>query len=124
MSKWHFNWQAEPEGFKKWLFVHLLSEAGVDIISVLSEPTDKFQDVVLTVQANGVELDAEAFFNATERFMENNIKNEVRRLVDNLQPDFSDIESDIHDIQQELRARLRKAAIDRGLDIDWYSDND
>lgn len=53
---WRYDWQAAPEGLiQKWLLPTILSP---DQTAGLSDATNRFTDVTLTIQVNGVEVSA------------------------------------------------------------------
>jgi hypothetical protein len=79
-----FNWHTldehdDYEGFLRWMFVNLVTEsrgdgtpAGVEydhLINRVIDATDGAMNVTLTIQANGIELNAEHFVRSVQRNM-------------------------------------------------------
>lgn len=57
----------------------LLQREGVER---LKEATTNFTEVTMTMQINGIEVDAEAFIDATQRHMKVRVEEEAARLVE------------------------------------------
>jgi len=116
MTEFRFDWQAAPEGFLKWLLpVLVANRRGEDQFDELSKITDKFTDVRLTIQVNGLEVDAENFLNGVEHNMEYYAKVEARRLLDEVGR-FDDLEdllaSAKRTVMQDVEQRLSAAGIE------------
>lgn len=73
MGEYRFNWHEEEHGqngsFKSWLIPTLLADSGGDrvLFEALSEATEKWTDVNVTVAINGIEVDPTDFFESIER---------------------------------------------------------
>lgn len=120
-----FDWQAQPEGFLKWMFVSLLSGEH-DLIKQLSEPTDHFTNVILTMQINEVEVDTAGFIESLERNITYKAKDAAKELVrkplDELVPDLQLLQETIqaaeHAIRNAIQAKLKAA----GIKIDLHEE--
>lgn len=122
-----FDWQALDENdFLKWL---LISFSGADKtrdeqtewIETMSERTDKFTNVQMDIQLNGVPVPAGALISELRRHLNGLAEQAARELVANV--GFGDLEVHISDatraIRNSLDAKLREAGIfipERG---DW-----
>lgn len=69
-----FNWQEEPDGlagpsFLRWVGVNLLTpdEMTGEKFEEVSRATDDFKAITLTVQVNGIPVDATWFFGELEK---------------------------------------------------------
>lgn len=108
-----FNWQDAPEGIAKWLLVAVIpASQRPDIIPRLSEATNKFTEVDLTIQVNGIEVDAGALLDRIERTMNYRAQVEAQRLLDGIGR-FDDLQNLLDRVQlaakTAVRQRLRAA---------------
>lgn len=133
---WSFNWHKEPsESFMQWAVIHLTMPPdgkvrGVDFIERYSDATDRFNDVRLTVQMNGVDVDPKYFFTCIERNMEHEVKQEAVRLSTAMLDtarlhDFTDEMGRIlSDAERQLRSKLWEVMEAAGLKPDRSDDDD
>lgn len=123
-----FDWHNEPEGFFKWLLPHILVSKNHDLIDELSDKTDKFTDVQLTIQVNGVELDAQHFMDAFLAWTESGIKNFAKEMVQEplseLVPDLQQLQETVQNaeraIRNEIQKKLKAAGIEINLDEEYW----
>lgn len=112
MGEFRYNWHEEQFGgsdFKAWLIPTLLvGKRGTDAWDELSAATDKFTDVNVTVQINGIEIDPTDFFEGVESNMH---WRSERRAVELIRDDerLRALSNTAYEVEQELR----KAALDR-----------
>lgn len=98
-----FDWHARDEDFVKWLFVHLIAnKTGTDQFDQLSAATDKFTNVKLTMQVNGIELDAQRFIESVEDAYRQHAENTAKRMVDEAIPDLYQLTDAVETAQQAL----------------------
>lgn len=130
MSELHttgFDWHAQPHtSFLSWLVTAVLTrdeDKGVwaTQFEALSEATDKFHNIVLTMQINGIEVDAMAFVTGVERNMDLSVAREADRIVRECHPmdDIAELVSGLEsDIKKAAFAKLRALGIE--FDEDEY----
>jgi hypothetical protein len=112
-----FDWQAEPDGFLKWLLpVVIPVSQKADLIEQLSAATDKFTNVELTIQVNGIQVDAQAFLTAVERNMDHSVSAEARRLLDEIGK-FEDLHELLRDAERAARRSIEQRLTDAGFEL-------
>ena len=126
---YQFDWQGLSEGdFVKWMFVNLLTTPGnhsesKDLIDQLTEPTKKFTDVTLTMQVNGIEVNAENFIRSVEKGMNYRAEDAVKEAVSSI-TDIRELDEEISRAHNVLRDKLREIVKDKfGIDLvtdEWY----
>lgn len=86
-EEYRFDWQAQGgaagRSFEGWLIPTLLTGTDWDATKdALHEATKGWTDVLVTVQINGVEVNAQGFFSSIDRNLTYLIEREARRLVE------------------------------------------
>lgn len=113
-----FDWQAAPEGFLKWMLTCLVRDHDIE---GLGEATDKFTKCELTIQVNGVPVNAENFIEGVERNMDYYTEREAKKLVASL-PRLDKIRDDLEDAERAMRGALREGLAQAGIHMeedDW-----
>lgn len=120
-----YNWQAGKEDFLKWMVVNLVSGMRDDdeMFEQLSEATDKWRRVELTVLINGVEVPVEKFVEGIERNMERNVRESVAETVKQL-PDMEYLREALYDAERAATNVLRSKLYNAGIMIDDPYDED
>jgi hypothetical protein len=120
-----FDWKNLPQNdFKRWLLVNLLaSDPGDrDLIAELSELTDHYTNVEVTMQINGVEIDANKFFGYVEYTMDQRVEHGIKQIVEET-PELDEFAETVRQTDKELAAKLREI-VKTNFDIDVRTDND
>lgn len=116
-EEFRFDWQAQPEGFLKWLLPTLISSRHHDgLIDQLSAATEKFTDVRLTVQINGVDVDPAAFLTGVEMNMVHYAKAEARRLVDEI-GELALLRELLEDVERSAVRQLEQRLAAAGIEL-------
>lgn len=120
-----YNWQAGKEDFLKWMVVNLVSgmRDNDEMFERLSEATDGWQRVELTVLINGEEVPVEKFVEGIERNMELNVRESVAQTVKHL-PDMEYLREALYDAERQATQVLRDRLLEAGIDVDdpYYED--
>lgn len=116
-----FSWQGRDEDFVKWMFVHLIADMRDDDLESpfeqLSEATDGFTNVKLTMQVNGIEVNAQNFIESVERALENYSQTEARRMLSDVMPNLNDLEDVVSTANKLIEEKLRDVLESGG--IEW-----
>ena len=116
-----FDWQARNEDFVKWMFVHLIADQRkVDNFDELSNATKGFTNVEITMQVNGVEVNAQNFIESVEEAYKQHAERAAKQMVDDAIPDLWDLREAVDDAQHALTRKLREAMRENG--VEWYDD--
>jgi hypothetical protein len=117
-----FDWHARKQDFVKWMFVHLISgnREQDPKFEKLSEATNKFRNVQLTMQVNGIELDAEKFIEYVEHSIKTYSKNAAKRIVEDSIPDLEELQEAVYNAQRALADKLKNSLTPLG--ITWSDD--
>lgn len=125
------NWQTlnkfdDHDSFVSWLVINALSEHTVDgdahpefdnLVNRVGEATDGFQNVTITMQFGGVEVNADHLIrrmhDAMRRHAQAAAVDEVRRLVS-----VDELTNLVASIQRTLNSRAREILFDMGAVID------
>ena len=116
MTEYRYNWQAEPEGFLKWFLPTVVSAQNQAKFEELSEATDRFHDVRVTIQINGIEVDARKFFEGCERTLEASARAEARDMLNEL-GDFEEVYDVLRDLRVHLRAEILNRLSRAGIEL-------
>jgi hypothetical protein len=116
-----YDWRAEPESFLKWLLPTLI--AGRENFDDLSEATNKFTDVILTMQVNGIEVPTEHFIKSLMMNYEKETRDAAREMLDNV-VQITDIEDLINDLHAALKDTIRERCTSAGVELMWSEDDD
>lgn len=102
---WRYDWQAAPtDSFQDWLLPVLLASANESKLTELTDATSEFTDVVLTIQVNGVEVDAERLVRRLEQERDQAVKIAARAMLDSV--GFGDLERDFRQAEVAFRTAL------------------
>lgn len=125
------NWQTlnkfdDHDSFVSWLVINALSEHTVDgdahpefdnLVNRVGEATDGFQNVTITMQFGGVEVNADHLIrrmhDAMRRHAQAAAVDEVRRLVS-----VDELTNLVASIQRTLNSRAREILFDMGAVVD------
>lgn len=117
MSK-PFSWHDLPEGFLKWMIVNLMpkwNKIDNELWEQIKVATEKHTNIVLTIQINGIEVDAMKFVDSVKYNMDRAVVREAQRIVEE-ETVFNEITSALYDLEKtvkgHLRYELRKAGIE------------
>lgn len=113
-----FNWHDESRGdFWSWIVVMMVSrdrETGDKQFEHISDITNKFTECEITMQLNGIDVDAKALLERLRDNMEHEATKEAQRIVRSL-PHFNEIEEVLsdaqHAIQRDLLGSLQRIGI-------------
>lgn len=112
-----FDWQKRNEDFVKWMFVHLVADqrSGDPKFEKLSEATNHFTEVKLTIQVNGIEVNAQNFIESVQNAYTQHAENAARQLVEETIPDFYELREAVDTAQRALTEKLRTAMESAGV---------
>ena len=102
-----FSWHEENKSnsFLGWVFLVLMSEGRKSqsdaIFDEVAAASDDFENIELSISANGVELPAQDFIDRLEQGMERQVGIEAQRLI---QETFLDATDGIGDLAQMMEA--------------------
>lgn len=116
-----FDWQAQPEGFLKWMIPNLITGISHARFSQLSSATDGWRSVVLTIQINGVPVPAQQFVEGVERNMEHYATEEARRLLSEAGR-LDDLGDLVRDVEREVSATIRRRLAAAGIYLEEDDD--
>jgi hypothetical protein len=116
-----YDWQAETKSFLKWLLPTLI--AGRENFDDLSEVTNKFTDVVLTMQVNGIEVPTEHFIRSLMMNYEKETKDAAYVLLNEV-VNVENIETLITDLQASLKNHIMERCTNAGVELMWSEDDD
>lgn len=116
-----YDWQAELESFLKWLLPTLI--AGRENFDDLSEATNKFTDVVLTMQVNGIEVPTEHFIRSLMMNYEKETKDAAYVLLNEV-VNVENIETLITDLQASLKNHIMERCTSAGVELMWSENDD
>ncbi len=118
-----FDWQARGEDFVKWMFVHLIADQrdADPQFERLSEATDKFTNVKLTMQVNGIEVNAKNFIESVEFAYKQHAENTAKEIVAEAIPDLSELQDAVFEAQRALEKKLRESM--RNVGVEWYEES-
>jgi hypothetical protein len=108
-----FNWHKTRDDFRSWIVPVLLSGADEDTYEEITEVTNGFTNVVLTMQVNGVEVPVEHLEESLWRNVEKGVQEKAWEIcrevaqVDNLQK-LLDLAKEA--IERELYMHLTQGA--------------
>lgn len=104
-----YDWQAEPEGFMKWMLPTITSEKIRDDekFEALSAATDRFTNVEIGITISGIEVDALAFLNGFKRNFDYAVQQQVEEKID--EADLNRLYDSLADVQRAVR----KTIVDR-----------
>jgi hypothetical protein len=121
-----FDWQARGEDFVKWMFVHLIAEKhGVDHspkidFEELSDATNGFRNVQLTMQVNGIEVNAQNFIESVENAIKQYAEQAAQQIVAESIPDLEELQDTVYHAQKAIADRLKNSLKSAG--ITWNED--
>lgn len=125
-TPYSFNWQTldeyDYEGFLRWALVHLLTSDdahndGIDVVAQLSEVTDQFRDVSLTVQVNGVAVDPTHFLRGIHDNMALFARTAATEMLENSAA-FTELRNTFTVLQSAAIQRVEQVARALGIDLD------
>jgi hypothetical protein len=112
-----FDWHAEGrDSFVGWALVHILPPMTNEQMGKLSEETDKFTNVTLTIQVNGIEMDAKPFLDGIDRNMEHFAKVEARKMVAAMTK-LNRMDRLMEFLQEQVELVAREELRDAGIEI-------
>lgn len=113
-----YDWQNEPEGFKKWLLPTVLGDVIQDdaVIDDLLTRTDNWHNVRFVVVVNGIEVDAERFLNVLERTIEWSAEKAARRRVDAIR-DLTALREVVDRVTAQLEDAVSTVAAEHGIEL-------
>jgi hypothetical protein len=126
---WSFDWHAERgnhgrESFLYWMVITVLSgmrDENPDIFDRVAAATNKLADVRITMQINGIEVDARGFIDLVEQNMRHQATVEARRLLDEL-IDFGGLSEMVNDLQRSVQSELRHRLAGMGMELPEVDD--
>jgi hypothetical protein len=114
-----YNWQAEPEGFLKWLLASIIPKNSD--FEKLSDATDKFSNIELSISVNGIEMDAEAFLNGVQRIMNHNVELEANSLLSQFGR-FDELREMLDAAEYAAKKAIEDELTKNGISIEIYED--
>lgn len=116
-----FDWHAEQkaDSFLGWLVPSVLGgmrEAGSDVFEPVAHASDDFRDVRITMQINGIEVDAMPFIEGVNRNMRYRVGQEALRIVRE-DTSFGKIEDIIHGLRRQIEGHLFNELDKAGIEI-------
>lgn len=113
-----YDWQSEPDGFKKWLLPTVLGDVIQDdaVFDDLRTRTDDWRNVRFVVVVNGIEVDAERFLNVLERTIEWSAEKAARRRVDAIR-DLTALREVVDRVTAQLEDAVSTVAAEHGIEL-------
>jgi hypothetical protein len=113
-----FNWQDEPEGFKKWLILTLLVDVIRDdaVFEELRVRSDGFRRAELRVELNGHVVDARRFFDVLESVIRHESFEAAQRRIGQI-AELRDLRNAIDDVIDQLHERVSRIAHEHGIEL-------
>lgn len=111
MGEYRFDWHAAGrDTFQQWLIPTILADLPGDqsLFDQLSELTDNWCDVNVTVQINGIEVDPTGFFTSIESNLTYLTEREAERLVRENE-DMTQIHTSIRQFERAVRREMNMA---------------
>lgn len=82
MTEETFNWHdLDHEGFLSWLVASVIADVRADKLGGLSDATDRFTQCKITMQLNGIQVDAMGFIGGVERHMKRSLESAAKEYV-------------------------------------------
>jgi hypothetical protein len=114
-----FDWHQQGENsFRKWLIPSLCSG---DEIDLLSEATDRFTNIEIAIQINGVEIDASGWIDRLEEAFDREVPRHARKMIEDV-PRLTELYDAVQDLEREVRRKIFELAREAGIDPsenDW-----
>jgi len=120
---WHDESRRDRTSFKSWLVTNLISPVSrdKDQFDAISKATDKFTNVEITMQINGIEVPTEQFVDGIESNMnyltEKSAKEQVRDMTD-----LVELEDAISALRFELTNKVYELANKNGIELEREED--
>lgn len=113
-----YDWQSEPDGFKKWLLPTVLGDVIRDdaVFDDLRTRTDDWRNVRFVVVVNGIEVDAERFLNVLERTIEWSAEKAARRRVDAIRG-LTALREVVDRVTAQLEDAVSTVAAEHGIEL-------
>lgn len=118
-----YAWQARSGDFLHWMLPVLLSGMPEATMEELAVATDKWQNVTLAIQVNGVSVPVASFLDGIERNMSYFAEQEARRLLDE-GARFDELTDLIHDVERTVTTLVRARLDAAGVSIAGDDDDD
>jgi molecular chaperone GrpE (heat shock protein) len=117
-----FDWQARDEDFVKWMFVHLIADNRKEDpkFEKLSEATDQFRNVKLTMQVNSIEVNAQNFIESVENAIRQYTRSAAKELINEIIPDLDELQEAVYNAQHALSKKIKNSFKSAG--ITWDED--
>lgn len=115
MSTEHvFDWHGIREGFLKHLVVCSISGDGwdADEFEQLSQATNHFTDIHLTMQLGGVDVDPMRFLQTLERQYDRQIELAAKKLVEDVGLDMDGLYKVARDVERYARNKLQEFGVE------------
>jgi hypothetical protein len=107
-----FDWQGTQDEFLKWLLPSLLAQhLNAESIDELSRLTNKFTDISVTMQVNGVSVDPTHMFESIQQTMDYSVSAAARDLLTACDADV------LYDGLKQLNARVRRIIEERAAQL-------
>jgi hypothetical protein len=117
-----YNWQTEPEGFLKWLLVSIVPrDSDVEVFEKLSDATDKFTNIELSISVNGIEMDAQRFLDGVQRNMNHNVELEANSLLSQFGR-FDELREMLDAVEYAAKKAIEDELTKNGISIEIYED--
>lgn len=106
----NFNWhELDGNSFLSWMVVHLLATGKAkDMFEEFSELTDKFNDVTMTIQINGIEVDVEHFVECIQEVMKLETQKAAGEIAEGMLDGVREKTNRIEDMLEEVAYDLRE----------------
>jgi hypothetical protein len=113
-----FDWQAEPEGFKKWLVPTLLGDVirDDDLRELMRRRSGNWRKVELDVRVNGVPVDGERFLARLEHAIHDSAERAAARRVDEVR-DLTRLRDVVEEVADQLRSAVETIAYQNGIEL-------
>lgn len=118
-----FDWQKRDEDFVKWMFVHLIADKRQEDprFETLSSATKGFTDVQITMQVNGIEVNAQNFIESVENAYRQHAERTAKDLVRDM-PRMQELEDVLAEAQRQAKSAIEEAFARAGIDLDLDDD--
>ena len=117
-----FNWH-QSDGFLRWMIPHLVGGKNRDLFDQLSEATDKFTNVTLTIKINDIEVDTEMFVDSVRRNMDYITQDAAKKMVEKplegLVPELEALQDAVRQAENAIRDHVKQKLKEAGIDLNF-----
>lgn len=121
----NFNYKnLDRSSFTHWMFLNLLPSYvdNKEVWNELRKVTNNWENVIITIQINNVEVNADTFVDLVQRSLAGRSEVEAKKLISNALPDLDKLQEDINALNDGIRDKIHRWAVENNIDFDPYDD--